>query len=174
MNATRAGTLLLLAALAAPGCGYGLIGKGGGTFLPDHVRIIALSPFENLTQRPEIEQRVTEEIARELAKRGRYRVVTNPSGADALLEGAVAQYRTSPVEFTPEGRATRIEAVVTIRATLRDLVSDRVLWNQAGLLFRRQYEVQETGGFTNEEDVAMDQIARDAAGALVSSIVEGF
>jgi TolB-like protein len=154
------------------GCGYGLSGRG--TFLPRQIRVIALVPFENRTSRPEIEQRVTEEVARELAKRGQYRVVTEPAGAHALLEGAVTGFRASPVQFTQEGRASRVEAVVMIEATLRDLSNDQVLWSQRGLLFREQYDVPPEGEFFDQETLALDDIARGAAGALVTSIVEGF
>ncbi len=165
--------LALGGALAAPGCGYKL--AGGNTFLPKGIRVIAVSPFENRTQRPEIEQRVTEEVARELTKRGRYKVTSTREGADAVLEGTIVDFRTNPVQFNEQGRATRVETVVTIRATLRDLHTDAVLWSQDGLVFREQYDMPETeSGFFDRETLALDEIARGAAGAVVTSILEGF
>lgn len=167
--AMAAGMVLLF----APACGYRLVGRN--TFLPEHIRIVAVKAFENRTTRPEVEQRVTEEVAREFARRGGYRVVADPSGADALLEGAVTDFRTNPVQFSAEGRATRVETVVLIEATLRDLKTDQVLWRQSGLPFREQYDVPETESeFIDQESIALDEIARGAAGALVSSILEGF
>ena len=175
MKPVRASIAALALALAAQatGCGYKL--AGANTFLPPSIRTIALTPFDNRTNRPEIEQRVTESVARELAKRGNYRVVTEKPGADALLEGAIADFRTNPVQFNEQGRATRVETVVTLEATLRDLHSGQILWNQNGLLFREQYDVPETeDNFFDLETVALEEIARGAAGALVSSILEGF
>ncbi len=163
----------LLALLATAACGFHLAGRGTGA-VPEHIKVIALVPFENRTQRPEIEQRVTEQVANALVKRGRYRVVTSSENADALLEGAINQYRTSPVQFTAEGRATRVEAVISMEATFRDLANDEVLWSQSGLLFREQYDVAQTGEFIEEETVALDEIAEGAAEALVASIFEGF
>jgi TolB-like protein len=164
---------LTVALIGAVSCGYRLVGQG--SVLPETIRVIALIPFDNRTARPEIEQRITEEIARELAKRGKYRVVPERSGAQALLEGAVTGLRTNPVQFNPEGRATRVETVVTIQATLRDLSNDEILWNQSGLIFREQYDVPETeAGFFDEETLALEEIARGAAGAVVTSILEGF
>jgi hypothetical protein len=144
--------------------------------LPETVRAIAVVPFENRTTRPEIEQRVTEEVARELSQRGGYRVVGSGSGADAVLEGAVIDYRTSPVQISgTTGRRSRVEAVVTLEATVRDVASDAVLWRQSGLVFREQFDVPEdTEDFFDQETVALDEIARGAAGALVTSIIEGF
>jgi outer membrane lipopolysaccharide assembly protein LptE/RlpB len=154
-------------------CGYSL--QGTSSALPESIRIIALVPFENQTTRPEIEQRVTEETARQLASRGRYRVVTDRAQADAVLEGAIIGFRTNPVQFNLEGRASRVETVVSIQATLRDLSNDEVLWSQSGLLFRSQWDVPATeAGFFDEETVALEEIARGAAGTLVSSIFEGF
>lgn len=166
----------LLACGLAMACGYHLQGRGvQGSVLPEHVRSIALVPFENHTTRPEIEQRVTEETARQLANRGRYRVVTDRTGADALLEGAIVGFRTDPVQFNFEGRATRVQTVVSIQATLRDLSNDEVLWSQSGLLFREQWDVPETdAGFFDQETLALDSIARGAANTLVNSILEGF
>jgi hypothetical protein len=154
-------------------CGYRLAGTGAPV-LPEHIKVLVVLPFENRTTRTEIEQRVTEEVARELSKRGRYEVVTDRTAADAMLEGAITSYRTSPVEFGAESLATRVEAVVTLQATLRELATDDVLWSQDGLVFREQFDVNPTEDFFDEESVALDGIARGAAGALVTAMVEGF
>ena len=91
-----------------------------------------------------------------------------------MLEGTVTAYRAEPVQFTEEGRATRVQASVTLRATLTALADDSVIWNQSGLVFREQYEVPEGGDFIDQETLALDEIARGAAGALVTSIFEGW
>ena len=166
------GLIVLLIPLVV-GCGYHLSGRGAGV-LPSHVKSLVVMPFENRTKRPEIEQRVTEEVARELSKRGRYEVVTDQANADAILEGAITSYKTAPVEFSSDGLATRLQAVVTLQATVRDLSTDEVLWGQDGLVFREQFDVPETEAFVDEESVALDEIARGAAGALVTAILEGF
>ena len=163
MRARRFGAALAvcIAMLCAMGCGYRL--AGGNIFLPEHIKVIAVLPFENRTQRPEIEQRVTEEVARELTRRGRYRIVTVATSADAVLEGAITAYSTTPVQFTSTGRATRVEAVVRIQSTLRDTAADELLWSQTGMIFREQFDVPETGEFFDQETLALDDIAAGAA-----------
>lgn len=178
----RRAAVALLVAAGVGGCGYRLAGQN--TYLPERIRVVAVLPFENRTTRPEVEQRVTEEVSREFSKRRRYRVVTAREGADAVLEGAVTGFRTNPVQFNSQGRATRVETTVTLDATLRDLSNDEVLWSQAGLLFRSQYDVQDQGTvlpsaetsaqFFDQETLALDDIARGASSALVNSILEGF
>ena len=162
-----------LLALTLLGCGYHLAGRGSSV-IPESVRVIAVLPFDNRTNRPEIEQRVTEGIAGELSKRGRYDVVTNPAIADAVLEGSVTSYVTRPVQFGEAGRATRIEAEILLSATLRMREDDRLLWSQSGLLFQEQFDVPDTGEFFDQETIALDSIARGAAGAVITSIFEGF
>jgi TolB-like protein len=167
-----AAVLLLTLAAALPSCGYHL--SGAVTSLPENIKVIAVLPFENRTNRPEIEQRVTEEVADELTRRGRYKVVTSREAADAVLVGAVTSYRTTPVQFTTAGRATRVEAFVTLQATLRETLNDEILWSQSGLIFKEQYDVPESGEFFDQESVALDEIAEGAAGVLITSILEGF
>jgi outer membrane lipopolysaccharide assembly protein LptE/RlpB len=159
-------------AVALTGCGYSLVGKG--TVLPEHIRTIAINAFGNRTTRPEIEQRVTEEVSREFSQRGRYSIVSDPKNADAVLDGAVQSWSTRPVQFSAAGRATRVETVVTIQATLRETATDEILWSQSRLMFREQYDVQEEGEFFDEETLALDDIAKGAASTLVTSILEGF
>ena len=170
----RAAPFATAAAFAlAAGCGYKLAGTG--SFLPKSIQTIAVAPFENRSARPEIEVRTTEAVARELSRRGGYKVVTDKAQADAYLEGAVTDFRTTPVQFNAQGRATRLETAVVLRASLRDLKSGEVLWSQASLLFRDQYDVQqEQANYFDLETTALDTLARGAAQTLVNSITEGF
>jgi TolB-like protein len=160
-----------LLGLLLTGCGYRLAGTGGTVF---PVKVLVVVPFENRTNRPEIEQRVTEEVARELSRRGKYEVVTDRAKADGILEGAITSYRTSPVEFGTESLASRVEAKVTLQATLRELATDEVLWSRTGLIFREQFDVADTEQFFDEESIALDEIAKGAAGALVTAMFEDF
>ncbi len=180
MTGRRARSLAaILLALASFDCGYRLAGQN--LFLPERIRVVAILPFANRTTRPEIEQRVSEEVSREFSKRQHYRIVATRDGADAVLEGAVTGFQTNPVNFGDEGRATRVETTVTLEATLRDLSNDEILWSQSGLLFRAQYEVQDQAGapgaeagFFDQETLALDDVAHGAASLLVNSILEGF
>jgi uncharacterized protein YprB with RNaseH-like and TPR domain len=79
------------------------------------------------------------------------------------------------VQFSPEGRATRLETAVVLRASLRDLATGEILWDQANLLFRDQYDVQqEEANFFDLETTALDALALGAARTLVDSLTEGF
>jgi len=161
-----------LACALACGCGYTLVGTG--SVLPANLETLGVRPFANRTTRPEIDQRVTEEVSREFAKRGRLKVIADPAQADAVLDGAILDFRTRPVQFNDAGRASRVESTVMLQATLRVRATDEILWSQSQLVFREQYDVQDEGDITAQESLALDDIARGAAGTLVTSILEGF
>ena len=173
MTRSAARTIAAFALATSAACGYRLSGTGAGV-LPSHVQAIAVESFANRTDRPEIEQRITEALTRELSRRGRYRVVTDPNAADAVLEGAITAYRTPPVEFTSAGRQSRVEATVTLEATLRERARDAVLWSQNGLVFKQPFDVPDSGVYVDQESAALDLLARQAAETLVTSMLEGF
>jgi TolB-like protein len=171
----RPGVLLAVVAIdaMASACGYKLAGTG--SFLSPDIKVIAVAPFENRSTRPEIEVRTTEAVAREMSRHGGYKIVTDKTQADAYLEGAVTDFHTTPVQFNAQGRATRLETTVVLRASLRNLKTGDLLWSQANLLFRDQYDVQqEAANYFDLETTALDELARGAAQTLVNSITEGF
>ncbi len=159
--------------VAAAGCGYRLAGHN--QLLPPTVRVIAVPPFENQTRRREIEQRITAQVTATLIQRGGYRVTGSPAGADAVLKGEVTGYDVSPVSVGSEGRATRYEVVITATVELTKIPEGQVLFRSSHFVFKKQYEVQgELGSFFDQEIQAIDEIAKDFAESVVSSILEGF
>jgi outer membrane lipopolysaccharide assembly protein LptE/RlpB len=154
------------------GCGYHLVGKGGT--LPEGVKSMAVPLLANETRRPEVEQRVTEQLVRELNTRSGVKVLAGKEGADALLTGAITGYESSPVVLNPEGRATRYEITMTARMRLEDLRGNQILWANDQYVFRSQYDVPEDTSFFDQEIVAIDQVAREFAVSVVTAILEGF
>lgn len=164
---------VLLASTALPSCGYHLSGSGPGS-IPESVRVIAVMPFENRTNRPEIEQRVTEQVSLQLSNRRRYVVDADPETADAVMRGVILSYNTNAVQFSAEGRTSRVEAVVAVQASIRLTETDEIIWSQSGLMFREQFDVPDAGPFFDEEVLAIEDIAQGVAGVVITSIFEGF
>ncbi|HEY3175637.1 MAG TPA: LptE family protein [Candidatus Polarisedimenticolia bacterium] len=173
MNHLPAIVLALAAASAAPGCGYRLAGRN--QLLPPSVKVIAVPPFENQTRRPEIEQRITEQVTATFIQRGGYRTTASEAGADALLKGEVTGYDITPVSVGSQGRADRYEVVITASVELVKLPERNVLFRSSHFVFKKQYSVE--GGnltFFDQEIVAISEIAKDFAESVVTSILEGF
>lgn len=156
------------------GCGYHLSGKN--RFLPPGLHRIAIPVFENETRRAEIEQRITERLLDEFIKRGEYRTQPEREGADAVLEGAVIGYSSTPVSLNRAGKAERIEIVVQARVRLTDARNGKILWSQEHFIFRSQYAsaAADAGSLFDREIVAIDRIAKDFAETIVTSLLEGF
>jgi outer membrane lipopolysaccharide assembly protein LptE/RlpB len=165
--------LIAMAGLSAGGCGYRLAGRN--QLLPESVKTIAIPPFENRTRRPEIEQRITEQVTLTFIKRGGYKTTASELDSDAVLRGAVTGYNSTPVSIDADGRATRYEIVITAEVQLRTVPQNTVLFRAGQFIFKRQYNVdQDARGFFDQEIVAIDLVARDFAEAVVTSILEGF
>lgn len=168
----RTGGILCL--LVLTGCGYSLQGRGAGV-LDERITSIGVPPFQNLTGRPELEQRITEEILRQFQVRSRRRTSGSADDVDAVLLGEVTSYRETPVEFNPDGRARTIEVRITARARLLTTVDQKVIWASDHFMFRQAYPVgEEAETFVALESVAIEIVSRDFAEAVVTSILEGF
>jgi outer membrane lipopolysaccharide assembly protein LptE/RlpB len=168
----RAGLLAVLVATLS-GCGYHLAGHG--STLPPTITAIGIPVFVNKTSRPQLEQAVTEHIVDEFTSRGRVRIRPSEEGADAVLQGTLYSYATTPVLINQEGRAQRYEILITARVVLKETRTDKVLWEDDHFLFKSQYDVAQTSvTFTDQEIVAIDQVATDFARSVVTSILEGF
>ena len=170
--------LLVIAAaiLFVVGCaGYRLAGRGGeSSFIPDGVRVIGVPQFDNRTDQPQLDLRISEALINEFVRRGRYQARPDARGADVVLEGAIESYRTEPVTFSAGGVYERVEVTVTARIRLVQSAPEKVLWAQNHYIFRQQYELPKTPvSQFDREIIAIDEIARDFALSVVTTILEG-
>jgi len=163
-----------VAALFLIGCGYHVAGRGSR--LPPSVKTIAVPALENRTTRYRIEQRLTEAVIHELLARTSFRVVSDPTAADAVLRGKITGFESSAVLFdTATGRATTLLVTVHAQVRLEDRESHNVLYRNDDFLFREPYEIStDVGSFFEEQDPALDRLARDFAAKLVAAILENF
>ncbi len=170
--ARRAPAIALVAA-ALWGCGYHLAGHT--STLPPAIKTIGIPTFVNRTNRPELEQRITEHVIDEFSTRGRVRITPREEGAQAVLRGEILSYTVTPVVISQQGRATRYEILITSHVTLSETATDKVLWEDNHFLFKRQYDVGTSpNGFIDQEIVAIDDVAADFSRSVVTSILEGF
>ena len=174
MTPRRAGGLaLLLAAAGTAACGYALVGKASS--LPESIRVVQFTTLENLTPRVGLEQRLSAEIARELASRGRFQVQSGAEGADAVLAGAVTGFHLYPVAFDAQGRATDYQVQVSARVALKTLPDDQPIWDNPAFTFRDNYQFSSSAAdYVDRENEAIDRVAGRFAQSLVTSLLEGF
>jgi hypothetical protein len=169
---------LLALALGSSGCGYSLAGRG--SFLPAYVKSVGIPTFTNRSQVFNLETTLTSKVRTELIGRGKYQVLPQDTGVDAVLIGEVGSVVVTPASFNPQQLATRYTITIIANITLRDLHENKVLWENPNLVFRQDYEntsgqnaVSASAFFGNETN-ALDRVASDFARTIVSAILEAF
>jgi hypothetical protein len=158
----------------APSCGYHVAGRGDR--LPPDIQTIAIPIFTNETPRFRIEQSLTAAVTHEFVERTKFRITPKPAGADALLKGTVKDVRTGVITFdVSTGRATSLQIQVTADVKLEDLHTHKLVFSNPKYVFREQYQVsQNTSGLFEEDQPAIERLARDLARTLVTAILENF
>lgn len=165
-------------ALVSASCGYALTGRG--SYLPAHIQTIGVPLFLNQTTVFEVEQRLTEKVRSELIGRGKYKVVPEATGVDAVLLGTITSIGIAPAAFTDERQATRYQVIVTVSIEFRDQVNNAVIWTNPALAFRDEYEVTtgenalDPNAFFGQGSNAVERLSQDFARTVVSAILEAF
>jgi hypothetical protein len=179
MTSRRALAALAIVAVASlSGCGYSLAGRG--SFLPDYIKVIGVPLFANNTAVFEIEQRVTNRVRSELIGRGRYKVLPDRTGVDAVLVGEIQNITRQAIAFDQQQQATRIGITIIVKVEFRDVKTDKVLWSNPAWPFTEQFDVTSasTGldatAFLGQDMNAQERLASEFARALVSAILEAF
>ena len=172
---------VLTASVGSASCGYALAGQGN--FLPAYIKTIGVPAFTNATSYFDIGQIITDKVRTEFIGRGKYQVIPEATGVDAVLIGTITGITIIPTAFTAGQAASRY--VITMRANveLRDLRENRVLWENPGLVYRQEYEAQgsQTGqavldpaAFFGQDADALDRLTTEFARSIVSAILEAF
>jgi len=165
-------------ACASVACGYSLTGRG--SFLPSNIQVIGVPEFGNQTSYIEVERRFTERVRTELIGRGRYKVLPQEAGVDAVLRGTITGLSIVPANFNESQQATRYIIVITTKIEFVDLKTNKTLWENPSLVFREEYDLPpdtqagNPSAFFGQGSNALERVANDFARSVVSAILEAF
>ena len=170
--------LCTLGVLWLPACGYSLAGHG--SFLPAYIKTMGIPTFANHTVVFNLETMVTQKVRSEFIGRGKYQILPESTGVDALLVGEITAVNIQPASFTPNQLASRYAITMVAKIELRDQRENKVLWENPSLMFRQEYDA--TGGravidpaaFFQQDTNALERITTEFARAIVSAILEAF
>lgn len=166
--------VLSLLFFASAGCGYQTGGKG--ETLPATLHTIAIPAFHNVTTKYKLTGLLPQEIGREFIGRTRYKVVANPTDADAVLEGSITRYYSAPSVYDPAtSRSSGVQVIVWLTITLKERATGKVLFKRTGFDVKERYEItgdQQT--YLDESDAALARLSRSVARQVVSSILEAW
>jgi len=171
-------SLYVLSVLSVSGCGYALAGRG--SFLPDYIRTIGIPTFVNRTPVFNLETMLTQKVRSEFIGRGKYQILPDPSGIDALLTGEVTSVTITPSSFNTQQLASRYTIIMTAHIELRDMKANKVLWESASVSFRQEYDATsgksaiDPAAFFQQDTNALERMSGEFARTIVSSILEAF
>lgn len=153
------------ATTAVSGCNYSFRAGAG---LPEHVRTLAVVPFENETARFELTQEVHQALLRQVP-RSLGLTQAGEESADAVLSGAILRYELTAPLYRRGAESENLqvlqrEVVMVVQVELLDRTENIILWDQQQLRVQGQYlDASET------EDVGR----AEAVELLVQEIVDG-
>lgn len=145
--------------------------------LPKNIKVVAVPAFQFEAKglRYRVESRFTEAVSREIIRRGNgLKVQSSRTGADAVLEGTIRDFSFTGVLLDSGGRARVYEVTIVVAVTIRDLDANKILYDNQNFTFRDSFEfTSDPRSFFNEEDPAVERMARAFAESAVSAFVNG-
>jgi hypothetical protein len=170
--------IVLAALLMQTGCGYSLAGRG--SFLPTYIHRIGIPPFTNQTAVFDVDRLVTERVRTEFIGRGKYTIVTETTGVDAVLSGAITSIAIQPAAFNEQNLATRYVLIMTAAVEFKDLKANKVLWRNPAMQYREEFDnpsganTLDPTAFFGQDVNALERMVSEFARAVVSAILEAF
>src|SRR5262249_6562421 len=164
--------------LVAAGCGYSLAGRG--SFLPVYIKTIGIPTFANRTPIFNLETLLTQKVRAEFIGRGKYQILPQNTGVDAVLTGEVGSVQIQPASFNPQQLASRYAITMTARIEPRDVRENKVVRETPAVMFRQEYEATsgrtaaDPAAFFQADATALERIATEFARTIVSAILEAF
>jgi len=170
-------SLGLMAVTVTASCGYALAGRG--SFLPAYIQVVGVPAFINQTTVFDIDRVLTDRVRTEFGSRGKYRVQPDVNNVDAILTGTITGVRLDNTAYTAGSQASRVSLIVTASFEFRDVRDNKILWSNASMQFREEYEPTSAAGtdvtaFFGQNANAMERLAQNFARSVVTSILEAF
>ncbi|MDO8837110.1 MAG: LPS assembly lipoprotein LptE, partial [Vicinamibacterales bacterium] len=139
MRTVRAACVILVLAALSSSCGYSLLGRG--SFLPSYIRVVGVPMFVNATPYFDIERLFTDKVRSEFIGRGRYQVLPQEEGVDAVLRGTITTMTVAPANFNSQQQASRYVFTVVMKIEFFDVRANKVLWENPAMSFREEYDL---------------------------------
>jgi outer membrane lipopolysaccharide assembly protein LptE/RlpB len=173
-GAPIAALILCTVLVCTAGCGYHVAGHSAN--LPTEWKSIEIPAFKNNTTRYRIEQTFTQAVIQEFLARTKYHIVQNADSADGVLTGEVLSIDTNPALFNATtGEVTAQLVTVHMKVSLVDKEGGKVVYHDDDMVFRQTYQIQtDVNVFFDEQNPALQRMARDLATKIVSNVLEGF
>jgi len=114
-----------------------------GAGFPDYVKTVAIVPFDNETNRPELTDEVFQALLREFPRSQGLQ----PAGedvADAIVEGVIKRYNLSTPSYRPGAAGENVQVLqrqvtMVLEVRIINLVDNEVLWESTNVSGQGEY-----------------------------------
>ena len=162
--------------MVSAGCGYGLVGRGGG--LDPSIKRLGVPLFKDGTGKMNLDLKITQKVTEELMKRGKVDVVQSIEGVDAIVEGEIVSFQETPVGFSGGNQTTtasRYAITLTARVKYYKPGEAQPIWQNDAFVYRDEYDLgSDPAGFFDRADQGVDRLAQAFARSLVAAMLEAF
>jgi hypothetical protein len=172
----RAGALGLL--LGLQGCGYALVGKG--IIVDPSIKRIGVPLARDASGHPGLDQKLTQKIIEELLKRGRFDVVQQSAGVDAVVECEILSLALAPVGFnraddTGQLQASRYAVSLTARVRYGKVGAPEPIWQSDAFSARDETDVgTDPETFFDRDEQVQERLTTSFARRMVAAMLEAF
>lgn len=139
----RSGTRVVSGLALALGLGGCMYSFQAGAGFPDYVETVAIVPFDNTTNRPELTDEIFQALLRDFPRSQGLQ----PAGedvADAVVRGTITRYDLSTPSYRP-GAAGQVPEVlqrqvtIVVEVQIINLVDNEILWESRNISVQGQY-----------------------------------
>lgn len=172
---------LALTLLAVSACGYALAGRANN--VPLYIKRIGVPPFENQSTTPDLDRVLADAVRTELQSRGRYVIVQDATGVDAVLTAVLRPISTNVLALTDTTRqAAKYSMTVHASVEFKDLTANstkKILWTNPAMLVTEEYEatgtinINDPSAIFSQDSNALSRLAKAFARSVVSAALAG-
>jgi len=119
-------------------------------------------------------------VRTELRSRGRFQIVQDSTGVDAVLTAVLRPIDTAVLALTDQTRqASKYSMTVNASVEFKDLTANKVLWTNPAVRVTEEYEATGTlsiidpAAIFSQDDNALSRLAKAFARSVVSAALEG-
>jgi hypothetical protein len=119
-------------------------------------------------------------VRSEFIGRGKWTIVPDQTGVDAIVSGTITGVFLTPVAFNQQQQATRYALTMSGSVEFKDLQANKVIWSNPSMSYRQEFDVPassntlDTSTYFGQDANALDRLSQEFSRSLVSAILEAF
>jgi len=163
---TWLGLLVLLA-----GCGTY---RFSSSLLPSHIRTVGVPLMENRTDRRDLATALADSLVEAFIDDNTLKVA-NERDADAVVEGAIVDYRRTPFTYDVNENVQTYRVEIVLEARFVDVRKNQLIWEEKALSQWDTYNFVSVGGQPAEdEETAIGRVLGKLTDDILNRSVEGW